>query len=50
LSSAAGGIQLQVQVVPDPARLPSITVTGITGPVQLKWSYTSNFARISLAP
>lgn len=31
LSSAAGGIQLQVQVVPDPARLPAVTVPGITG-------------------
>jgi len=33
LSSAAGGLQLQVQVVPDPARLASITVPGITGSV-----------------
>jgi uncharacterized protein (TIGR03437 family) len=50
LSSAAGGIQLQVQVVPDPARMTSITVPGITGPVQLRWSYTWNFVGISLAP
>jgi uncharacterized protein (TIGR03437 family) len=50
LASAAGGVQVQVQVVPDPARLTSITVPGITGPVQASWSYTWNFAGISLAP
>ena len=44
--SSTAGITLTVE--PNPDQLPTVTAPGITGPVQLFWSYSYNFTGLSL--
>jgi uncharacterized protein (TIGR03437 family) len=34
---------IAVRVMPDPAKTPTVTVPGVTGPVSVTWSYNYNF-------
>jgi uncharacterized protein (TIGR03437 family) len=40
--------QIEIQVLP--AQTTSVTLPGITGPVQLSWQYSYNFAGLTLGP
>src|SRR5205823_8176828 len=42
--------QIIVQVLPDPTRIKTITLPGVTGPVQATWQYVYNFSGLSLGP
>jgi uncharacterized protein (TIGR03437 family) len=39
---------INIQVMPDPAKQPTVTVPGVTGPVSLTWSYYYNFSSLVL--
>jgi hypothetical protein len=39
-----------VQVMPDPSKIPTVSVPGVTGPVSLTWNYAYSFPFLVLAP
>lgn len=46
---ASSNGSIAVEVMPDPAKSPTVTVPGVTGPVSLSWHYYYNFSSLVLA-
>jgi uncharacterized protein (TIGR03437 family) len=47
---ASSNASITVQVMPDPSKIPTVSVPGITGPVSLTWNYAYGFRSLVLAP